>query len=98
MEPIRIPARADVPDKDKWAIHDLFATDGDWRAALAAAKEYVPRIAAYRGRWARAARRFFRFSSWTMRSRWTLTRSCTTPSAKAMRTPAWPPIRRWSAR
>ena len=50
MEPIRIPARADVPDKDKWAIHDLFATDGDWRAALAAAKEYVPRIAAYRGR------------------------------------------------
>ena len=50
MEMTRIPARADVPDKDKWAIGDLFATDDDWRAALAAAKEYVPRVAAYRGR------------------------------------------------
>ena len=50
MEMTRIPARADVPDKDKWAIGDLFATDDDWRAALASAKEYVPRVAAYRGR------------------------------------------------
>ena len=46
MEMTRIPARADVPDKDKWAIGDLFATDDDWRAALAAAKEYVPRVGA----------------------------------------------------
>ena len=50
MQTNQIPARADVPAQDKWAIHDLFATDDDWRAALAAAKEYVPRIAAYRGR------------------------------------------------
>ena len=36
MEMTKIPARADVPDQDKWAINDLFATDDDWRAALAA--------------------------------------------------------------
>ena len=33
METNKIPARADVPEKDKWAIQDLFATDDDWRAA-----------------------------------------------------------------
>ena len=27
METNKIPARADVPEKDKWAIQDLFATD-----------------------------------------------------------------------
>ena len=39
MQTMQIPARADVAAQDKWAIHDLFATDDDWRAALAAAKE-----------------------------------------------------------
>ena len=50
MENNKIPARADVPEKDKWAIQDLFATDDDWRAALAKAKEFLPRITAFRGR------------------------------------------------
>lgn len=50
METNKIPARADVPEKDKWAIQDLFATDDDWRAALAKAKEFIPRITAFRGR------------------------------------------------
>lgn len=50
METNKIPARADVPEKDKWAIQDLFATDDDWRAALAKAKEFMPRITAFRGR------------------------------------------------
>ena len=50
MENNKIPARADVPEKDKWAIQDLFATDDDWRAALAKAKEFIPRITAFRGR------------------------------------------------
>ena len=36
--------------QDKWAIHDLFATDDDWRAALAAAKDYIPCVQAFRGR------------------------------------------------
>ena len=50
METNKIPARANVPEKDKWAIQDLFATDDDWRAALAKAKEFLPRITAFRGR------------------------------------------------
>ena len=50
METNKIPARADVPEKDKWAIQDLFATDDDWRASLAKAKEFIPRITAFRGR------------------------------------------------
>ena len=50
METNKIPARADVPEKDKWAIQDLFATDDDWRAALAKDKEFIPRITAFRGR------------------------------------------------
>lgn len=50
METNKIPARADVPAKDKWAIQDLFATDDDWRAALAKAKEFIPRIISFRGR------------------------------------------------
>lgn len=50
METMQIPARAAVAAQDKWAIHDLFATDDDWRAALAAAKDYVPRVQAFRGR------------------------------------------------
>lgn len=50
METNKIPARADVPEKDKWAIQDLFATDDDWRAALAKAKEFIPRSTAFRGR------------------------------------------------
>ena len=50
METNKIPARADVPEKDKWAIQDLFATNDDWRAALAKAKEFLPRITAFRGR------------------------------------------------
>ena len=50
METNKIPARADVPEKDKWAIQDLFATDDDWRATLAKAKEFLPRITAFRGR------------------------------------------------
>lgn len=50
METNKIPARADVPEKDKWAIHDLFATDDDWRKALADAKAFLPRITAFRGK------------------------------------------------
>ena len=93
METNKIPARADVPEKDKWAIQDLFATDDDWRAALAKAKEFLPRITAFRGRLAEsgaALLSFFRLDDEIS--------SYTTRSAAAMRTPASPRIRRWSAR
>lgn len=50
MQQTKIPARADADPNDQWAIRDLFATDDDWRAALEAARAYVPRVAAYQGR------------------------------------------------
>lgn len=50
METNRIPARADIAPQDQWAINDLFASDDAWREALAAAKEFAPRVEAYRGR------------------------------------------------
>ncbi len=50
METTKIPARADIPAQDKWAIGDLFASDEAWRAALAQARTFVPQIAAFRGR------------------------------------------------
>ena len=62
METNKIPARADVPEKDKWAIQDLFATDDDWRAALAKAKEFIPRITAFRGRLAESCAVLLSFS------------------------------------
>ena len=49
METRKIPAREDVAAQDKWAIEDLFATDDAWREALAAAKEFIPRVTAFRG-------------------------------------------------
>ena len=57
MEMTRIPARAEVPDSGKWAVRDLFASDADWRAAYNAAKAFVPRVAAYRGRLSESGRR-----------------------------------------
>lgn len=61
METKKIPARADVPEKDKWAIHDLFASDDDWRAALTKAKEFLPRITAYRGKLAESGETLLSF-------------------------------------
>lgn len=55
MQTMQIPARADVAAQDKWAIHDLFATDDDWRAALADAKAYIPQVQAFRGRLSESA-------------------------------------------
>ena len=66
METNKIPARADVPAKDKWAIQDLFATDDDWRAALAKAKEFLPRITHSAADWPKAALFCCLFSVWMM--------------------------------
>ena len=95
METNKIPARADVPEKDKWAIQDLFATDDDWRAALASSFRASPHSAAD---WPKAVLLCCLFSVWMMKSALRLTRSYTTRSAAAMRTLASPRIRRWSAR
>ena len=61
METRKIPAREDVAAQDKWAIEDLFATDDAWREALAAAKEFIPRVTAFRGHLAESGETLLRF-------------------------------------
>ena len=45
----RIPQRSDIPEKDKWAIEDMYATDEAWEQDLARAKEIPEKIASYKG-------------------------------------------------
>lgn len=45
----RIPQRSDIPEKDKWAIEDIYATDEAWEKDLAKAKEMPEKIASYKG-------------------------------------------------
>lgn len=61
METRKIPAREDVAAQDKWAIEDLFASDDAWREALAAAKEFIPRVTAFRGHLAESGETLLRF-------------------------------------
>ncbi len=45
----RIPQRCDIPEKDKWAIEDIYATDEAWEQDFARAKEFPAKIASYKG-------------------------------------------------
>lgn len=45
----RIPSRAEVPEEDKWAIEDIYASDELWEKDYEKAGEYAERIASYRG-------------------------------------------------
>ncbi|MGN1307024.1 MAG: oligoendopeptidase F [Faecousia sp.] len=46
----KIPERAEVREEDKWAIHDIYATDELWEADLEKAKQYVSEYAAFAGK------------------------------------------------
>ncbi|MGM9553914.1 MAG: oligoendopeptidase F [Faecousia sp.] len=46
----RIPERAEVREEDKWAIHDIYATDELWEADLEKAKKLVAEYAAFAGK------------------------------------------------
>lgn len=51
MEEIKkIPARSEIPNEDKWATEDLFATDEAWEETLAAITEKGKSLAAYAGK------------------------------------------------
>ena len=46
----KIPERSEINEKDKWAIHDIYATDELWEEDLKKAKELLPRVAAFAGK------------------------------------------------
>lgn len=45
-----IPARKDVPAKDKWDLSSIFKDDSEWEAALNSLPELTKQAAAYKGR------------------------------------------------
>ena len=50
MEEKKILSRADIPEKDKWAIEDLYPSDAAWEEDIAALEADGSRLAAYAGR------------------------------------------------
>ena len=99
METRKIPAREDVAAQDKWAIEDLFATDDAWREALAAAKEFIPRVTAFRGHLAESGEtllRFFRLDDEISLAFDPIVHYATAP--QRCRILAWRRIRKWSRR
>lgn len=51
----KIPERSEIREQDKWAIHDIYATDELWEADLEKAKALTPRIAAFAGKLGQSA-------------------------------------------
>ena len=45
-----IPARKDVPAKDKWNLSSIYKSDDEWEAALKTIPELTKKAAAYKGR------------------------------------------------
>ena len=45
----RIPQRCDIPEKDKWAIEDIYPTNAAWEQDLAKARGFAEKIASYKG-------------------------------------------------
>lgn len=46
----KIPERSEIREEDKWAIHDIYATDELWEADLNKAKSMIPRYADFAGK------------------------------------------------
>ena len=46
----RIPERSEIAEQDKWAIHDIYATDELWEADLQKAKALIPTVSAFAGK------------------------------------------------
>ncbi len=57
----KIPFRNEVPEKDKWALEDIFKSDDEAREALKCLKEYVPAILSYKGRLGENGRTLLKF-------------------------------------
>ena len=49
MEEVKIPARNEVPEKDKWDLAHLFADVGKWNEDFAWLQRTYPQIARWKG-------------------------------------------------
>ena len=55
MDEKKIPQRADIAEEDKWAIHDLYATDEDWEKDLEKMNGYTAMVQTFAGHLADSA-------------------------------------------
>ena len=51
----KIPERSEISEKDKWAIHDIYATDELWEEDLKKVRGLLPQIAAFAGKLSESA-------------------------------------------
>lgn len=57
----KIPERSEVREQDKWAIHDIYATDELWEEDLKKAKEMIPTYAGFAGKLGSSAEQLLSF-------------------------------------
>lgn len=57
----KIPERSEVREQDKWAIHDIYATDELWEEDLKKAKELIPVYAGFVGKLGSSAEQLLGF-------------------------------------
>ena len=57
----KIPERSQIAEQDKWAIHDIYATDELWEADLQKAKDLIPVISGYAGKLGESAKTLLAF-------------------------------------
>ena len=46
----KIPAREEIPEKDQWALEDLYPTEADWNRELETLPQDRAHLASYAGR------------------------------------------------
>ena len=57
----RIPERSEIREEDKWAIHDIYATDELWEEDLKKAKALIPQYAEFVGKLGQDAQTLLRY-------------------------------------
>lgn len=57
----KILERSQIAEQDKWAIHDIYATDELWEADLQKAKDLIPVISGYAGKLGESAKTLLAF-------------------------------------
>ena len=57
----KIPERSEIAEQDKWAIHDIYASDELWEADLAKSKELIPAYGKFVGKLGESAQNLYDF-------------------------------------
>lgn len=61
MSEVRIPKRSEVPEKNTWALSDIYPTDEDWEKDLENLKAIPARVAQFKGKLSQSAEMLYSF-------------------------------------